>query len=176
MDADFSHDPADVPRLIAATADAGADLALGSRYVDGGGIGDWGPAGRRSRAGGAPTPRTWLGLGLRDLTGGFKCFRREVLESIRLETVSALGYAFQIETTYRAVQAGFRVAEIPIVFSDRRVGRVEDEPRDRRRSRMESAVDAISRQSLALRPFRCFIFCSKVGEQQWPPVRLIRSI
>ena len=123
MDADFSHDPADVPRLIAATeGDAGADLALGSRYVPGGGVGDWGRGRQAISRWGSIYARTWLGLPIRDLTGGFKSFRREVLESIRLETVSALGYAFQIETTYRAVQAGFSVAEIPIVFSDRRVG------------------------------------------------------
>jgi len=123
MDADFSHDPADVPRLIAATeGDGGADLALGSRYVSGGGVGDWGRGRQAISRWGSIYARTWLGLPIRDLTGGFKCFRREVLESIRLETVSALGYAFQIETTYRAVQAGFSVAEIPIVFSDRRVG------------------------------------------------------
>ncbi len=124
MDADFSHDPADVPRLIAATMDGGggADLALGSRYVEGGGIGDWGARRKAISRWGSTYARTWLGLDLQDLTGGFKCFRREVLESIRLETVSALGYAFQIETTYRAVRAGFRVVEVPIVFSDRRVG------------------------------------------------------
>ena len=124
MDADFSHDPADVPRLIAATTDAGAgaDLALGSRYVDGGGIGDWGARRRAISRWGSTYARTWLGLPILDLTGGFKCFRREVLEAIRIDTVSALGYAFQIETTFRAVRAGFRVVEIPIVFSDRRVG------------------------------------------------------
>jgi len=124
MDADFSHDPADVPRLIAATMDGGggADVALGSRYVEGGGIGDWGARRKAISRWGSTYARTWLGLELQDLTGGFKCFRSEVLESIRLETVSALGYAFQIETTYRAVRAGFRVVEVPIVFSDRRVG------------------------------------------------------
>jgi len=122
MDADFSHDPADVPRLIAATGDGGADLALGSRYVEGGGVGDWGRARKAISRLGSIYARTWLGLDVMDLTGGFKCFRREVLEAIRLETVSALGYAFQIETTYRAVAAGFSVVEIPIVFSDRRVG------------------------------------------------------
>jgi dolichol-phosphate mannosyltransferase len=123
VDADFSHDPADVARLIAATeGDGGADLALGSRYVSGGGVGDWGRGRQAISRWGSIYARTWLGLPIRDLTGGFKCFRREVLESIRLETVSALGYAFQIETTYRAVQAGFSVAEIPIVFRDRRIG------------------------------------------------------
>jgi len=122
MDADFSHDPADVPRLIAATGADGADLALGSRYVEGGGVGDWGRARKAISRWGSIYARTWLGLDVMDLTGGFKCFRREVLAAIRLETVSALGYAFQIETTYRAVAAGFSVVEIPIVFSDRRVG------------------------------------------------------
>jgi len=123
MDADFSHDPADVPRLIAATeGDAGADLALGSRYVPGGGVGDWGRGRQAISRWGSIYARTWLGLPIRDLTGGFKCFRREVLESIRLETVSALGYAFQIETTYRALRAGFRVVELPIAFVDREAG------------------------------------------------------
>lgn len=122
MDADFSHDPADVPRLIAATADGGADLALGSRYVDGGGVGDWGRGRQAISRWGSIYARVWLGLSIQDLTGGFKCFRRGVLEAIRIDTVSALGYAFQIETTYRAVCAGFAVTEVPIVFSDRRVG------------------------------------------------------
>jgi len=120
MDADFSHDPAYLPLLLE-TAE-GADLAIGSRYVGGGGVSDWSLLRRVVSRGGSAYARAVLGVEVRDLTGGFKCFRREVLESIRLETVSALGYAFQIETTYRAVQAGFSVAEIPIVFSDRRVG------------------------------------------------------
>lgn len=120
MDADFSHDPSDVPRLIAAADHA--DLVLGSRYVAGGGIGDWGIGRQAISRWGSTYARAWLGISLRDLTGGFKCFRREVLEAIRLETVSALGYAFQVETTYRACLAGFRVAEVPIVFKDRRVG------------------------------------------------------
>ena len=124
MDADFSHDPADVPRLIAATMDGGggADLALGSRYVAGGGVGDWGRGRQAISRWGSIYARAWLGLDVHDLTGGFKCFRREALDSIRIETVSALGYAFQIETTYRAARAGFRVVEVPIVFRDRRVG------------------------------------------------------
>jgi len=122
MDADFSHDPADVPRLVEATAEGGADLALGSRYVPGGGVGDWGLLRRGISRSGSIYARVWLRVGIHDLTGGFKCFRRRVLESIRLETVSALGYAFQIETTYRAVSAGFDVVEVPIVFSDRHVG------------------------------------------------------
>ena len=120
MDADFSHDPEDVPRLIAASEIA--DLALGSRYVSGGGVGEWGAARRAISRGGSGYARRWLGLDVRDLTGGFKCFRREVLEAIRVDSVGALGYAFQVETTYRACLAGFRVVEIPIVFNDRRVG------------------------------------------------------
>ncbi len=123
MDADFSHDPADVPRLIAAAeGEGGADLVLGSRYVAGGGIGDWGVGRQAISRWGSTYARFWLGISIRDLTGGFKCFRREVLEAIHLETVGALGYAFQVETTYRACLAGFRVVEIPIVFKDRRVG------------------------------------------------------
>jgi dolichol-phosphate mannosyltransferase len=122
MDADFSHDPADVPRLIAATAEGEADLALGSRYVAGGGVGDWGRGRQAISRWGSIYARAWLGLRLHDLTGGFKCFRREVLEAIRIETVSALGYAFQIETTFRAARSGFRIVEVPIVFRDRRVG------------------------------------------------------
>lgn len=122
MDADFSHDPADVPRLVAAVRDGGADLALGSRYVEGGGVGDWGRTRRAISRWGSAYARCWLGVGIQDLTGGFKCFRRQVLESIRLSSVSALGYAFQVETTYRAAQAGFTITEVPIVFSDRRVG------------------------------------------------------
>jgi dolichol-phosphate mannosyltransferase len=120
MDADFSHDPADLPRLIAAAADA--DLVLGSRYVAGGGVRDWGPGRRFISRGGCLYAQLMLGLPVRDLTGGFKCFRREVLESIELETVRSRGYAFQVELTYRASRRGFRVAEVPIIFSDRRVG------------------------------------------------------
>jgi dolichol-phosphate mannosyltransferase len=120
MDADFSHDPADLPRLLEALR--GADLALGSRYVDGGGVTDWGALRRAiSRAGGSYA-RLLLGVPVNDLTGGFKAFRREVLESIDLDSVDAIGYAFQVETTYRAIQAGFRVVEVPITFRDRRIG------------------------------------------------------
>ena len=121
MDADFSHDPADVPRLIDAVR-GGADVALGSRYVPGGGVGEWGRVRQAISRGGSVYARAWLGVDVQDLTGGFKCLRREVLEAIRLETVGALGYAFQVETTYRAILAGFRVEEVPIVFNDRRVG------------------------------------------------------
>jgi dolichol-phosphate mannosyltransferase len=120
MDADFSHDPAYLPILIEATE--AADLAIGSRYVDGGGVEDWGPLRRFISRGGSAYARTALGLPIRDLTGGFKCFRREVLEAINLDTIEARGYAFQVETTYRAIRAGFRVVEVPIVFRDRREG------------------------------------------------------
>jgi len=120
MDCDFSHDPADVPRLIAGADDA--DLVLGSRYVAGGGVRNWSAMRRFISAGGSWYARTVLGIGVRDLTGGFKCFRRAVLEAIPLDRIDAKGYAFQIETTYRAVRAGFRVAEVPIVFVDRTEG------------------------------------------------------
>src|SRR4051794_35098232 len=120
MDADFSHDPADLPRLLAA-AEA-SDLVLGSRYVTGGGVADWGPLRRAVSRGGSSYARAILGVDISDLTGGFKVFRREVLEAIGLDSIQAQGYAFQVETTYRAVRAGFRVAEVPIVFRDRRVG------------------------------------------------------
>jgi dolichol-phosphate mannosyltransferase len=121
MDADFSHDPADLARLLAATR-GGADLALGSRYVDGGGVSDWGLLRRGVSQGGSWYARVVLGLKIRDLTGGFKCFRREVLEAIDLPTVRSHGYAFQVELTYRAILAGFNVVEVPITFRDRRLG------------------------------------------------------
>jgi dolichol-phosphate mannosyltransferase len=119
MDCDFSHDPQDVPRLIAAAADA--DLVLGSRYVAGGGTGNWGLVRRLISRGASLYTRALL-MPVRDATGGFKCFRREVLEQLDLDAISARGYMFQIETTYRARRAGFRVREIPIRFTDRRVG------------------------------------------------------
>jgi dolichol-phosphate mannosyltransferase len=122
MDCDFSHDPVDVPRLIAAATAGGADLALGSRYVEGGGTGNWGLGRRFVSKGGSFYARVILGVRVRDLTGGFKCFRRTVLETIDLDALSARGYAFQIETTYRVIRAGFRVVEVPIQFIDRRVG------------------------------------------------------
>jgi dolichol-phosphate mannosyltransferase len=120
MDCDFSHDPADVPRLIEAAADA--DLVLGSRYVPGGGTRDWSPIRRAISTGGSFYARTLLRIPIRDVTGGFKCYRRAVIETIEPDTISARGYAFQIETTYRALRAGFRVVEIPILFADREVG------------------------------------------------------
>jgi len=147
MDSDFSHDPADLARLLAATdrghtarpsppgpsppdcvpvpagsAGSGADLALGSRYVPGGGVVDWGLLRRFISRGGSTYARWTLGLDVRDLTGGFKCFRREVLEAIHFDSVRSQGYAFQVELTYRAVRAGFRVVEVPIVFKDRELG------------------------------------------------------
>jgi dolichol-phosphate mannosyltransferase len=120
MDADFSHNPDDVPRLIAAAKDA--DLVLGSRYVKGGSIGSWGALRRFVSAGGSLYARILLGVPVHDLTGGFKCFHRRVLETIDLAAVDSRGYAFQIETTYRALRAGFRVVEVPITFVDRERG------------------------------------------------------
>ncbi|HEX6662843.1 MAG TPA: polyprenol monophosphomannose synthase [Gaiellaceae bacterium] len=123
MDCDFSHDPADVPRLLAAAADeGGADLVLGSRYVAGGAVRNWGLVRRFVSAGGSLYARIVLGVRVRDLTGGFKCYRRRVLETIDLGAVHSKGYAFQIETTYRALRAGFTVVEVPITFSDREAG------------------------------------------------------
>ena len=122
MDADFSHDPARLPELLEVSR-TDADLVLGSRYVEGGGTVNWGLGRRLLSQGGSLYARTILGVGIRDLTGGFKCFRREVLESIDLESVRSSGYAFQIELTYRTLKRGFTVREIPIVFADRRVGK-----------------------------------------------------
>lgn len=121
MDSDFSHEPADLARLLAAVR-AGADLALGSRYVPGGGVSDWGLLRRLVSEGGSAYARWILRLPIRDLTGGFKCFRREVLEAVHFEDVRSRGYAFQVELTYRAVRAGFKVVEVPIIFRDRRQG------------------------------------------------------
>jgi dolichol-phosphate mannosyltransferase len=120
MDSDFSHQPAYLPRLLEAAETA--DLVIGSRYVPGGGVSDWGALRRTISRGGSAYARVVLGVGVRDLTGGFKCFRREVLEAIDLDAVQARGYAFQVELTYRAIQKGFRVVEVPIVFRDRQLG------------------------------------------------------
>jgi dolichol-phosphate mannosyltransferase len=120
MDADFSHDPRYLPALLGAARDA--DLVLGSRYVAGGGTRNWGLGRKLVSRGGSLYARTILGVAVRDLTGGFKCFRREVLEAVDLATVQCSGYAFQIELTFRALRKGFRVTEVPIVFADRRVG------------------------------------------------------
>ena len=120
LDCDFSHDPADVPRLVAAADEA--DLVLGSRYVPGGGTRNWGALRRLISRGGSLYAQLLLGVPIRDLTGGFKCYRRAVLETIDLGAIHSKGYAFQIETTYRALRAGFRVVEVPIVFVDREIG------------------------------------------------------
>ena len=120
MDCDFSHDPASLPALLEATRRA--DLVLGSRYVPGGGVRDWSLPRRLVSRAGCWYARTLLGLPVRDLTGGFKCFRREALEQLPYARAEARGYGFQIETTYRALQAGLRVVEVPIVFRDRTAG------------------------------------------------------
>jgi dolichol-phosphate mannosyltransferase len=120
MDCDFSHDPADVPRLTAAAETA--DLVIGSRYVPGGGTRNWGLIRRLISRGGSLYAQILLGVPIRDLTGGFKCYRRPVLETIDLDAIDSKGYAFQIESTYRTIRSGFRVVEVPIVFVDRQVG------------------------------------------------------
>jgi dolichol-phosphate mannosyltransferase len=127
MDSDFSHDPADLPRLIAAAG--AADLVIGSRYVPGGGVVNWGFMRRALSWGGCVYARLLLGLPVRDLTGGFKCFNARVLRGLDLTGVHADGYGFQIEMTYRAVKAGFTVAEVPILFRERRVGQSKMTPR-----------------------------------------------
>lgn len=121
MDADLSHDPRDVPRLVEGLSDA--DLVIGSRYVPGGRVGNWGPLRRAVSRAGCLYAQAWLGLRVRDSTSGFRVFRREVLESIDLGAIDTRGYAFQIETTYRARRAGFRIREVPIAFVDRTEGR-----------------------------------------------------
>jgi dolichol-phosphate mannosyltransferase len=121
MDCDFSHEPRDVLRLIA-QAEQGADLVLGSRYVPGGRIPNWGLLRRFISRGGCVYAQLWLQTRVRDLTGGFKCYRRRVLETIDLDAIDAKGYAFQIETTYRTQRKGFRVVEVPITFVDREEG------------------------------------------------------
>lgn len=142
MDADFSHDPAEAPKLVAAAESA--DLVLGSRYVEGGEVAEWGKRRLAISRWGSVYARRWLGLDIQDLTGGFKCFRREVLEAIDLDTVGSLGYAFQVELTYRAVRAGFRVTEVPIRFHDRRVGE----------SKMSKAIVAEAAWRVPLMRFR----------------------
>jgi dolichol-phosphate mannosyltransferase len=122
MDADFSHDPTDLPRLLERVA-AGADLALASRYAPGGGITDWGRLRRGVSRGGCAYARRVLGVGVRDLTGGFKCFRAGTLAAVDYASVRSQGYAFQVEVTYRALQLGLRVDEVPIVFREREHGR-----------------------------------------------------
>jgi dolichol-phosphate mannosyltransferase len=120
MDCDFSHDPRHLPSLLEAAETA--DVVIGSRYVEGGGVGDWGPLRRAISRGGSAYARAVLGIDVRDTTAGFKCLRREVLEAIDLDSIQARGYAFQVEMTYRALREGFKVVEVPIVFRDRRAG------------------------------------------------------
>ena len=120
MDCDFSHDPAAVPSLVAAAQSA--DLVLGSRYVRGGGVADWGLMRRAISRGGSLYAQLILGVHVKDLTGGFKCFRRDVLEALPLDQVGSAGYVFQIEMTYRAILQGFTVVEVPITFTDRTEG------------------------------------------------------
>jgi dolichol-phosphate mannosyltransferase len=121
MDADLSHEASYLPHFIR-LIEQGHDLVLGSRYVKGGGVENWGLARRVISRGGCLYAQTILGLPYHDLTGGYKCFRREVLETLDLEAIGASGYGFQIEMTYRAHQAGFSIAELPIIFVDRKVG------------------------------------------------------
>jgi dolichol-phosphate mannosyltransferase len=120
MDCDFSHDPADLPRLMAASTSA--DVVLGSRYVPGGGVENWALRRRIQSRGGCTYARLILGVAVRDLTGGFKCWTRAALQALDLDGVDAHGYAFQIEMTYRAIRAGMTVSEVPIVFHERREG------------------------------------------------------
>jgi dolichol-phosphate mannosyltransferase len=121
MDADLSHDPNDLPRLLAAVR-GGADLALGSRYVRGGGVENWPLHRRLISRGGCLYARAVLRVPVRDLTGGFKCFAADALRTIDFQTVRSHGYAFQVELTYRALLRGLRVAELPITFHERRAG------------------------------------------------------
>lgn len=120
MDADFSHDPKYLPRMLDEAQRA--DLVLGSRYVEGGGTVNWGTGRKVISRGGSLYARTILGVRIRDLTGGFKCFNRRVLEALDLDAIHSTGYGFQIELTYRTLKKGFTVKEVPIVFEDRRVG------------------------------------------------------
>jgi len=121
MDADLSHNPAFLPAMLRALEDA--DLVLGSRYLPGGGVRNWGMMRKIISQGGSLYARTILGVGVRDLTGGYKLFRRQVLENLSLDAVRSNGYSFQVEMTYRAIRRGYRVVEVPIVFEDRRVGK-----------------------------------------------------
>jgi dolichol-phosphate mannosyltransferase len=118
FDADFSHDPKYLPAFVRALED-GADMVVGSRRVTGGGVENWGPLRRFISWGGSLYARTILKVPIRDLTGGFNGFRREVLEIMDLEGVGSTGYCFQIELKYRALKHGFKVVELPIVFPDR---------------------------------------------------------
>jgi hypothetical protein len=143
MDADFSHDPADLPRLIG-PARAGADLVIGSRYVAGGGIENWTLPRRLVSRAGCAYARTVLRVPVRDLTSGFKCFRAEALEALDFGSVRSLGYGFQIELTWRALRSGRRVVEVPIVFHERREGTVEDDGTDRAGGGLARAATAMA--------------------------------
>jgi dolichol-phosphate mannosyltransferase len=121
MDADFSHDPSYLPVLLEA-AETSYDVVLGSRYVEGGGTANWGAVRQLISRGGNVYARLILGLPVMDATGGFRCYRREVLEAIQLDQIRSNGYSFQIEMVYRTLRAGFRIGEVPILFPDRRVG------------------------------------------------------
>jgi dolichol-phosphate mannosyltransferase len=121
MDADFSHDPKYLPQMLA-TAQQGADVVIGSRYIEGGGTQNWGLWRQCVSRGGSLYARSILGVPIRDLTGGFKCFKRRVLETLDLDALHSEGYSFQIEMTYRSLKQGFVVKELPIIFVDRRVG------------------------------------------------------
>ena len=121
MDADLSHDASYLPHFLR-LIDHGSDLVLGSRYVKGGGVENWGLGRKIISRGGCLYAQTILGLPYHDLTGGFKCFRRRVLETIDLDDIDTAGYGFQIEMTYRAHKLGFKIAELPIIFVDRKVG------------------------------------------------------
>src|SRR3954454_11737666 len=121
MDADLSHDPADLPRLLEPACD-GADLVLGSRYVAGGGVENWGLDRRVLSRLGCSYARRVLGVQVRDLTGGFKCFRAATLQAIEFDSATAQGYAFQVELTWRALSLGLAVREVPIRFRERRLG------------------------------------------------------
>jgi dolichol-phosphate mannosyltransferase len=141
MDADGSHDPADLERLLE-QARAGVDVVIGSRYVEGGGTRDWSLARRFVSRAGCEYARRMLRVGVRDMTGGFKCFRAGALREIAPRSLRAHGYAFQIEATYRALELGLTVAEVPIVFTDRTAGS----------SKMNAAIAReAARQVLALR-------------------------
>lgn len=120
MDADFSHSPKYLPEFFEAIKTN--DLVIGSRYVKGGGVVNWGIGRKILSQGGSLYSRIILGLKVRDLTGGFKCWRRKVLEAIDVNDLKSTGYSFQVETTYKAFLHGFKIKEVPIIFEDRRVG------------------------------------------------------
>ena len=122
MDADWSHDPAALPGLLAPIVDGSSDLVIGSRYTPGGGVVDWGLARRLISRGGSLFARIVLRLPAQDLTGGFKAWRASTLAAIDFDGIHAGGYVFQIEMTYRASRTGARIAEVPITFRDRRIG------------------------------------------------------